>query len=350
MGGEAKTEEFCARWFEVASLKPNRNILIVGKKGTGKTVLMRYLLSKMTTRFDYVMGMTPSASSAEVMRSFMPSSAIFGEYDESAIERLVASLRSLTDSGVKKHVLLLLDDCAYDKKIFKSKVMRYIFMNGRHINLTFVCLMQYVMDMPPDLRTNVDYVFALKENALNNRVKLYTNFFSVFGSPKVFSACMDVLTEDNCAIVLDQTTASHDLAEVIFWWRAKPPEEIRQFTLGSRTFWKLHHYFYAPPNAGEIFRSSPIRALAKDEPQPPTPAPTAATATAASTKARSLVRKLDARGRVVRPKLKAAATATMPPAVPTAAPARAEPAGHKSRPPAGSLRLPRERLRPPAAA
>ena len=39
----------------------------------------------------------------------------------------------------------------------------------RHYKITFLNAVQYVMDLGPDLRTQVDYVFALSENIISNK-------------------------------------------------------------------------------------------------------------------------------------------------------------------------------------
>ena len=48
------------------------------------------------------------------------------------------------------------------KKWLESNI-RGIFMNGRHWRITFMLTMQYCMDLPPDLRTNIDFVFILRK-------------------------------------------------------------------------------------------------------------------------------------------------------------------------------------------
>ena len=48
------------------------------------------------------------------------------------------------------------------------------------LRLYFVVAMQYVMDMTPDLRTQVDYVFALRESIISNKHKLWKYFFGMF--------------------------------------------------------------------------------------------------------------------------------------------------------------------------
>ena len=45
--------------------------------------------------------------------------------------------------------------------------------------MTLLLSAQYVMDLPPDLRTQVDYVFSLRENVMSNREKLYKQFFAL---------------------------------------------------------------------------------------------------------------------------------------------------------------------------
>ena len=37
-----------------------------------------------------------------------------------------------------------MDDCMYDKSA-KSTAMRDLFMNGRHLKITFCCAMQYII-------------------------------------------------------------------------------------------------------------------------------------------------------------------------------------------------------------
>ena len=36
-------------------------------------------------------------------------------------------------------------------------------MNGRHYKILFILTMQYALGIPPNLRTNIDYVFILRK-------------------------------------------------------------------------------------------------------------------------------------------------------------------------------------------
>ena len=45
----------------------------------------------------------------------------------------------------------------------RDKMMRLLFMNGRHWKVMLIITMQYPLGIPPNLRTNIDYVFILRE-------------------------------------------------------------------------------------------------------------------------------------------------------------------------------------------
>ena len=49
-------------------------------------------------------------------------------------------------------------------------------MNGRHYKILFIITMQYALGVPPSLRTNIDYVFILREPYIANRKRIYENF------------------------------------------------------------------------------------------------------------------------------------------------------------------------------
>jgi hypothetical protein len=51
----------------------------------------------------------------------------------------------------------VLDDVLYDRAFFKSK-QRQLLMNGRHDKIFTVISAQYLMDLAPSLRAQVDYV------------------------------------------------------------------------------------------------------------------------------------------------------------------------------------------------
>ena len=59
--------------------------------------------------------------------------------------------------------------------------------------------MQYALGIPPNLRTNIDYIFILRENIVQNRKRLYDSYAGMFPSFDIFCQVMDQCTEnDEC--------------------------------------------------------------------------------------------------------------------------------------------------------
>merc|ERR1712196_554167 len=90
----------------------------------------------------------------------------------------------------------ILDDCLYDQSWARDKLMRLLFMNGRHWKIMLLITMQYPLGVPPNLRTNIDYTFILREPYITNRKRIYDNYAVMFPTFELFCQIMDQCTEN----------------------------------------------------------------------------------------------------------------------------------------------------------
>ena len=108
---------------------------------------------------------------------------IHNEYNSGIIENILKrqkgvlkqvkrEIETYKRSNIDPRAFTILDDCLYDATWTKDKVMRLLFMNGRHWKVMLVITMQYPLGIPPNLRTNIDYVFILREPYIANRLSL----------------------------------------------------------------------------------------------------------------------------------------------------------------------------------
>jgi hypothetical protein len=177
---------------------------------------------------------------------------IYGEYDKDIIERVIERQRKMVNMkpppGKKEltsrdvGAFILMDDCMYDRRFLKDACIRQCFMNGRHWKIFFMLTMQYCMDLSPDLRANVDYVFIARENVIQNREKLYKAFFGIFPNFDMFNQVMTACTENYEVLVLDNTSKSNRIEDCVFWYKAKIHQNFR---VGSQQFWNLHQKTYS---------------------------------------------------------------------------------------------------------
>ena len=224
-----------------SSLKPHRISVLLGRRGSGKSVLLRDLLYNCRDRFDYVMAMCPTMESSQLLKEHLPTSCVYDRYIQTKVDALVKLASEVTALGKERSFLVILDDVMYDKGICRTPSFRYLFYNGRHAKITCIILLQYLVDMPPDMRSQVDYVFTMKENTIQNRLKLYKMFFGVFGTFEDFSAVLDRCTQNYETLVLDNTLQTNSPTDCIFWYKAKLDNGT--FKLGNQLFYKLEEKY-----------------------------------------------------------------------------------------------------------
>jgi ABC-type dipeptide/oligopeptide/nickel transport system ATPase component len=222
-------------------MKPNRTILIVGKRGTGKSTLLKDILYHIRKRVDTGFAISPTQDTIRMFEDCFPRSHIYNEYNLEVVRTLLNSLTSLTEQKKKREIVFTLDDCMFDKGIMKTKEMREIHMNGRHLHMWFINCVQYLMDLGPELRSQIDYVFVLKENVISSRQKLHKYFFGIFEKYEEFSLVMDKCTNSHECLVLDNTQVNNSIEDSIYYYKADP--DIGRFRLGKSIYFKLDHYF-----------------------------------------------------------------------------------------------------------
>lgn len=226
--------------FRAKNLKPNRVVLMIGRKGSGKSTALRELLFSLKDQIEYAVAMTPTFETIKDLQAVMPIKCIHTEYNEDVVNAIVEHQqeRNLNDQE-KKIVAIILDDCMYDKKTLSSEAINKLHMNGRHLNILFINLVQYVMDYPARLRNSVDYIFAWWETQRDIRFKLWKTFFGIFDKYDDFDCTMRGLTVNKRCMVIDNTLSATSASECIFHFKAS--QFVPAFMLGSRQFWKQHY-------------------------------------------------------------------------------------------------------------
>lgn len=228
--------------FDPSRIADDKVCVVIGKRGTGKSTLVTDLLyHKKEIPAGVVMSATEEGN--HYYKQFVPDLFIYGDYNKETIEKVIERQKRLISANKLSPAFILLDDCMYNKAFMKDTCIRQCFMNGRHWKIFFMLTMQYCMDLSPDLRANVDYVFVLRENVIQNRERLWKAFFGIFPTFELFNQVMNACTENYECLVLDNTSKSNRLEDCVFYYKAP----IRKgFRVGSDAIWNYHRAHYNP--------------------------------------------------------------------------------------------------------
>ena len=200
-------------------------IVLIGRRDTGKSFLVKDLLYHHQ---DIPIGTVISGTEAGngFYAKMVPKLFIHDEYNTAIIENILKRQKMVIKQinketaaygrcNIDGRAFVILDDCLYDNSWARDKLMRLLFMNGRHWKIMLVITMQYPLGVPPNLRTNIDYTFILREPYINNRKRIYENY--------------------EC-LVIANNAKSNKLDDQIFWYKA---DAHRDFKLGSKEFWEM---------------------------------------------------------------------------------------------------------------
>ena len=122
-------------------------------------------------------------------------------------------------------------------------------MNGRHRKIFFVNCQQYVMDMPPDLRSQVDMVFVMRETIRSNKEKLWKYFFGIFDKFADFNKVLENCTSNFECLVLNNASRSSAIEDCVHWYKAQHP--LPPFKLCSEVYWNLSTKYFCDRDAIE---------------------------------------------------------------------------------------------------
>ena len=252
------------------TFKPNEAkgpvIVLIGRRDTGKSFLVRDLLYYHQ---DIPIGTVISGTEEGngFYGKMVPKLFIHNEYNTAIIENILKRQRGVLKqikkeietfrrSTIDPRTFVILDDCLYDNTWARDKMMRLLFMNGRHWKVMLLITMQYPLGIPPTLRTNIDYVFILREPYIANRKRIYENYAGMFPTFESFCQVMDQCTENFECLVINNNSKSNKLQDQVFWYKA---DEHNDFRLGSKEFWELSKQINDDEDDGEQYDPNNVK-------------------------------------------------------------------------------------------
>ena len=237
--------------FNISDMVDHCTIAMIAKRATGKSFLTREIMFQKKNIIAAI-----AISRTEKLNSFysefIPDSYIYSEYTSDILTRIYNrqsimnedNKRRLKENKQPKNdsLILIMDDCMSSKGTWlKDPNILELFFNGRHHHMSFILTMQFSLGIPPEMRSNFDYIFLLAEDQVSNRRRLYEHYAGIFPTFDIFQQVFSDLTENYGILVINNRVHSKNITDKIFWYKAK---KVPTFKIGSKKFHKFHNQSY----------------------------------------------------------------------------------------------------------
>lgn len=237
--------------FNINEMVDHCTIAMIAKRATGKSFLTREIMYQKKNIVAAV-----AISRTEKLNSFysefIPDSYIYSEYNSDILTRIY-NRQSIMNEDNKRRIkldkpskddslMLIMDDCMSSKGTWlKDPNILELFFNGRHHHISFILTMQFSLGIPPEMRSNFDYIFLLAEDQVSNRKRLYDHYAGIFPTFDIFQQVFTDLTENYGMLVINNRVHSKNITDKIFWYKAK---KVPTFKIGTKKFRDFHNKSY----------------------------------------------------------------------------------------------------------
>lgn len=215
--------------FDYTTICPNSSTLIIGKRGSGKTNLIIDIAAKLKKKYmiDRCVIFSPNDKHQNNYQSISGSQNIFIEPPTSESLRYILDTQSESITESKKcnmpdkKLLVIFDDCLFHLTS-KNKEIQELLFNSRHYRITFIVSMQFPILMPPEMRTNFDYIYLFTDDTLSNQKRLYDHYAGMFPTFNSFRQVFTELTSDFGSMVIVNRGIRKALFDKIFYCKSNP--------------------------------------------------------------------------------------------------------------------------------
>lgn len=154
-------------------LKHTFNILIIGKRSSGKTELVKHILSSVIGKIKNRYLFSKFPEQYENMKPFFVDKSDLNNILRESVAHYNERYYNKTRDRSR---LICFDDYSNDKKFFKDESVKSIYMNGWNLSISTIFTCQSILEIPPQVREHFTHLFVFKESN-SNRIRPITKNF-----------------------------------------------------------------------------------------------------------------------------------------------------------------------------
>lgn len=228
----------------------NYTCVIYGRRGSGKSYILRDFLYKTRKWYDYVYSFSETSHLQPTLFDYIPKDNQRRGFDVEFLQKVMSQQESevemLINNGHEdkiKRILFIFDDVISDDRIRNCNAYNAIHTMGRHLRCACITLTQEVggrYGLPKVVRDNCDLIIAFYAQNKIDREMLIDRYLSIENS-KIGDAILKNITfEKFCSIAILNRKTARKYEDYVF--KYKCDGLAPKFTIGSKETRKIENY------------------------------------------------------------------------------------------------------------
>jgi hypothetical protein len=245
----------------VSDTKQGAKYIAIGTSGSGKSSVVKALIysKKDITPVGHIFSGTEDSNG--FFGEFFPSTFIFRAddlqsfidlktkdpmaYQQNPVvrfkERQKIAVQYLEPKEQNPWALEVWDDCTADTKFLKRPIVSDIYKNGRHWRMLHISTYQYCMDLPTNVRENINGVFILNGGNAKTVEKIYNNYVEASIDKAEFNDALATIAQDYTALYINKKSKSGKIDDSLLYYRADLEKIPPSWKFGCKSFWDFHY-------------------------------------------------------------------------------------------------------------
>jgi hypothetical protein len=248
--------------FNMSRLPDCPVIMLIGRRRSGKSVNTMSILHHYKNTCKWGLAFVGSNASIRDYKKCIPSTFIYDQLDWEVLEGVIKRQNEAANRGTPEKIFILIDDLAYSIDIFRHKLIRQLFANGRHLGVTLIITTQYALAVPPMCRGNTDVIFASQEKSVIYRRKLFETFSIVFPNfrkfDKAYTAC--TVNYETFIMLSCSGNVSDKIEDNVFFFKSMFPLPTFKINPSGR-WWRIHGKRHDPEGSMSASGSSEVKKI-----------------------------------------------------------------------------------------
>jgi DNA polymerase III delta prime subunit len=174
-------EHLALKKFNVNEIVNNPHILMIGKRGSGKTYTIINIINDLykINKIDEIIIISPVEKHTNTYKKvFTNIKTFYHNYSAKLISQILKKQLILQKQKKSKKIMIIFDDCVGPEIWDQDKNLQEILYNGRHFNIGFILGMQFPGIIKESLISNFDYYFLFNDVYIPNIKRLYDNYYA----------------------------------------------------------------------------------------------------------------------------------------------------------------------------